>query len=178
MLSIEQIIETAKDSREVKRAIAVKMSQERVKHQNISNYLQVSAAFISKWVMIYEKQGASALLLNYRGKPGYLSEEEKPEVVPFLKRQSYFSVEQLRDYLESQYRVVYKSKQSYYHLLDKGGLNWKKTQKNPKRDEAIVAKTPKSSRNQIQRRSQAIHSGHLRVLIIDECHLCWGDVCG
>ena len=116
MLSIEQIIETAKDSREVKRAIAVKMSQDRVKHQNITHYLQVSAAFISKWVMIYEEQGARALLLNYRGKPGYLSEEDKPEVVSFLKQQSYFSVEQLRDYLASQYRVVYKSKQSYYNF--------------------------------------------------------------
>jgi putative transposase len=141
MLSIEQIIDTSKDSREVKRAIAVKMSQEKVKHQNISNYLQVSASFISKWVMIYEEQGANALLLNYRGKPGYLSEEEKQEVVSFLKQQSYFSVEQLRDYLESQYQVVYKSKQSYYNLLDEGGLSWKKTQK----------KTPKETKLSWQR---------------------------
>lgn len=91
--------------------------------------------------MIDEKCGARALLLNYRGKPGDLSAEEKPEVVSFLKQQSYFSVEQLRDYLESQYRVVSKSKQSYYNLLDEGGLSWKKTPK----------KTPKETKLSWQR---------------------------
>ena len=129
MGSLEEIIEQSRDSREVKRAIAVRMSQERVKHQNIAKYLHVSDSYISKWVMIYEKQGASALLLNYRGKPSYLSVQEKQELLSFLKQQSHFSVEQLRDYLESQYQVVYKSKQSYYDLLDEGGLSWKKTQK-------------------------------------------------
>jgi putative transposase len=159
MESIEQIIESSRDSREVKRAIAVKMSRSGVKHQNIVNYLPVSPSFISKWVMIYEEQGAGALLLNYRGKAGYLSVEEKQQVVLFLRPQSSFSVEQLRDYLESQYRVVYKSKQSYYDLLDEGGLSWKKTEKkNPKRDEAIVVKTQKSIRNKIKRRSQALNA--------------------
>jgi putative transposase len=129
MESIEKIIEESKDSREVKRAIAVKMSPERVKHQNIARYLQVSASYISKWVMIYEKQGANGLLLNYQGKAGYLTAEEKQEVVLYLKPQSYFSVEQLRDYLERKYQVVYKSEQSYYNLLEEGGLSWKKTRR-------------------------------------------------
>ena len=42
MESLEKIIEQSGDSKEVKRAIAVKMSQERVKLQNIAKYLQVS----------------------------------------------------------------------------------------------------------------------------------------
>ena len=70
-----------------------------------------------------------ALLLNYQGKVGYLSDEEKPEVMLFLPQPAYFSVEQLCEHLEEKYQVVYKSKPSYYDLLDAGGLSWKKTQK-------------------------------------------------
>jgi len=52
-----------------------------------------------------------------------------------------FSVEELRDYLENEYQVVYKSKQSYYKLLKEGGYRFQKTEKvNPKRDEALVEK--------------------------------------
>jgi putative transposase len=138
MESLEEIIDQSRDSREVKRAIAVKMSQERVKPQNIAKYLQVSASYISKWVVIYKEQGARGLLLNYRGKPGYLTEEEKPEVVSYLKQQTYFSVEQLRDYLESKYQVIYQSKQSYYNLLEKGGLSWKKTQKKTPKETKVL----------------------------------------
>jgi putative transposase len=125
MLTLEQIIDHSRDSRELKRALAVKMSQKRVKHQDIADFLQVSAAFISKWRMIYEEQGAEALLLHYQGKLGYLSDKDKQEVILFLQQQSHFSVEELRDYLETQYQVVYKSKQSYYNLLAEGGLSGK-----------------------------------------------------
>lgn len=129
MQTLEQIIDNSRDSRELKRALAVKMSQKRIKHQDIAELLQVSSSFISKWCLIYEEQGSLALLLNYQGKVGYLSDDEKQEVILFLQQQSHFSVEQLRDHLESKYQVVYKSKQSYYDLLDKGGLSWKKTKK-------------------------------------------------
>ena len=56
MRTLEQIIEHSRDSRELKRAL-------KVKHQNIVDYLQVSVSFISKWCLIYEEQGAEALLL-------------------------------------------------------------------------------------------------------------------
>ena len=129
MQTLEQIIDHSRDSRELKRALAVKMSRKRMKHQDIANLLQVSPSFISKWCLIYEEQGALALLLNYQGKLGYLSDDEKQEVILFLQQYSHFSVEQLRDHLEEKYQVVYKSKQSYYDLLDAGGLSWKKTKK-------------------------------------------------
>jgi len=129
MQTIEAIINDSKDSRELKRALSVKMSQAKIKHQDIANFLQISPSFISKWCLIYEEQGALALLLNYKGKVGYLSDDEKQEIILFLQQHSYFSVEKLRDYLEEKYQVVYKSKQSYYDLLDQGGLSWKKTKK-------------------------------------------------
>ncbi|NJO18527.1 MAG: transposase [Thioploca sp.] len=129
MQTLEQIIDKSRDARELKRALSVKMSQRRMKYQDIANLLQVSSSFISKWELIYEKEGAGALLLNYQGKPGYLSDEEKQKVILFLQQHSHFSVEQLRDHLEEKYQVVYKSKQSYYDLLDAGGLSWKKPKK-------------------------------------------------
>jgi putative transposase len=67
--------------------------------------------------LIYETEGAKALLLKYKGKKSYLTPEIRKQVVSFLMTKNTFSVEELRDYLENQYQVVYKSKQSYYDLL-------------------------------------------------------------
>jgi putative transposase len=48
-------------------------------------------------------------------------------------------VEELRDYIERQFGIVYQSKQSYYDLLKEAGLSWHQTQAvNPKRDEGQV----------------------------------------
>jgi len=171
MQNLEQIIDYSRDARELKRALAVKMSQRRMKNQDIANLLQVSSSFISKWCLIYEEQGVLALLLNYHGKVGYLSDEEKQEVILFLQQQAHFGVEQLRDHLEEKYQVVYKSRQSYYDLLEAGDLSWKKTQKkNPKADSVLVTKTQKSIKNKIKRRVE-IQSEQVVVLVADDCHL-------
>ena len=49
MPTLEQIIDHSRESRELKRALAVKMSQPRIKHPDIAEFLPVSASFISKW---------------------------------------------------------------------------------------------------------------------------------
>jgi len=143
-----------------------------MKNQDIAKLLQVSPSFISKWCLIYEEQGVLALLLNYQGKVGYLSDEEQHEVILFLQQQIHFSVEQLRDHLEKKYQVVYKSRQSYYDLLEAGDLSWKKTQKkNPQADAVLVAKTQKSIKNKTKRSTLEIQSGQVVVLVADDCHL-------
>jgi len=38
-------------------------------------------------------------------------------------------VEALRDYIEEQYGVVYRSKQSYYELLEAGGMSYHRSEK-------------------------------------------------
>jgi hypothetical protein len=48
MQILEQIINHSRDSRGLKRALAVKMSQKKVKHQNIADFLQISSTFIGK----------------------------------------------------------------------------------------------------------------------------------
>lgn len=100
MPTLEEITNDSKDSRELKRALAVKMSQARIKNQDIANFLQVSPSFISKWCLIYKEQGALALLLHYQGKLGCLSDDKKQEIILFLRQLSHFSVEQWRDHLE------------------------------------------------------------------------------
>ena len=83
--------------------------------------------------MTYEYKGAEGLLLKYKGSKSFLTPSQRNEVIIYLKKLTHFSVEELRDYVESTHGVVYKSKQSYYDLFDEAGISWHKSQKiNPK----------------------------------------------
>jgi putative transposase len=45
-------------------------------------------------------------------------------------------------YVEQEFGVSYKSKQSYYELFARANISWKKTQKiNPKSDDELVKKS-------------------------------------
>ncbi len=179
MLNLEEIIANSKDTREVKRALAVKMLIQGFSVSQVEGVLQVSDSFISKWKLIYEAEGAEALLLKYKGKKSYLDDDSKKKVISFLKKKKTFSVEDLRDYLEDKYQVIYKSKQSYYERLKEGGLSWKRSEKvNPKRNESVVEQKRQEIQNIFSVLSEEIKSGELAVLIADECHLLWGDTTG
>ena len=58
-------------------------------------------------------------------------------------------MEALRDYGEEQYGVVYRSKHSYYELLEAGGMSDHRSEKhNPKRDEGqILARREEIKKN-------------------------------
>ena len=124
---------------EVKRALAVKMILFDFKTEDICALLNVSDSFVSKWKIRFENEGAEALKLNYQGGTGFLTADQRDEIIFHLRMQPHYSVEELRDYIEYHYGVVYQSKQSYYDLLKAGGLSWHETQAaNPNRDEAQV----------------------------------------
>lgn len=130
------------ECRECKRALAVKMDLLNDSSAWIEELLDVSGSFIRKWRNQYERYGIERLYLQYQGSQGYLSPEERSEVITFLKTQEYYRVEALRDYVDEHYAVVFKSKQSYYDLLHEAHISWKKTEKsNPARDEAKVLAT-------------------------------------
>ena len=138
MSSLDTIIDSPA-TLEMKRALAVKMILLDFKTEAICALLNVSDSFVSKWKIIFENEGAGALKVNYKGGTGFLPEEQRDEIIFYLKMQPHYSVEELRDYLERYYGVVYQSKQSYYDLLKAGGLSWHQAQAaNPKRDEAQV----------------------------------------
>ena len=138
MSSLDEMIDLPAN-REVKRALAVKMILLDFKTEDICTLLNVSASFVSKWKIKFENEGAEALKLNYKGGTGFLTADQRDEILFYLRMQPHYSVEALRDYIEYHYGVVYHSKQSYYHLLNEAGLSWHKTQAtNPDRDDAQV----------------------------------------
>ena len=139
MLKLEEIIDSP-EGREIERAIAVKMVLRGFKTKDICGLLEVSDSFVSKWKTIYENEGANGLRLHYQGGTGFLTESQRDELFFHLRGKPHYSVEELRDWIERRYGVVYQSKQSYYDLLKEAGLSWHQTQAiNPKRDEGQVA---------------------------------------
>ena len=139
MKSLDEMIDESKDVREVKRALSVKMVEHGLTPATVSVLLNVSVQYVSKWKVTYEAVGVDGLLLGYQGGSSYLRESERDAVVGWIKSHETLSIEALRDYLEGTYGIVYQSKQSYYDLLDAGGMSYHHSEKrNPKRDEAQV----------------------------------------
>jgi putative transposase len=139
MKSLDEIIDESKDVREVKRALSVKMLENGLTPATVSVLLNVSVQYVRKWKVTYEAEGADGLLLGYQGGSSYLSERQGDAVVGWIKSHETLSIEALRDHLEGAYGIVYQSKQSYYDLLEAGGMSYHHSEKqNPKRDEAQV----------------------------------------
>jgi transposase len=139
MYDIDEIINEATDAREVKRAVSVKMGAQGFSPAQICQVLNVSLQYVSKWKGQYEAGGGVVLRLGHRGSESYLREEERHEILQWIDSHETVSVEAVRDYVEEQYGVVYHSKQSYYDLLEMGGMSYHRSEKkNPKRDEAQV----------------------------------------
>ena len=139
MKTIDNIINAATDPRELKRALSIKMLQAGLLPQMIANLLNVSEQYISKWKGKYQKEGAAGLALGYQGSSSYLTTEQRADVVIWIQAQENITLEAVRDYIEAQFRVIYRSKQSYYDLLQEGGMSYHRTTPaNPKRDEAQI----------------------------------------
>jgi transposase len=138
VLTLEEMID-AKAGREIKRAVAVKMALQGFQTKDICELLEVSDAFVSKWKIIYQNQGAEGLRLHYHGSEGFLTAAQRDEVIVEWRCRTTCEVAELRDWIESRYGVVYKSKQSYYDLLAEVAMSRRKTQpENQKRDEQQV----------------------------------------
>ena len=112
MSSLDDIIDLP-ENLEMKRALAVKMILFDFKTEDSCALLNVSASFVSKWKIRFENEGAEALKLNYQGGKGFLTDDQRDEIIFHLSMQPHYSVEALRDYIEYHYGVVYQSKQSY-----------------------------------------------------------------
>ena len=138
---LNEFIHCNPDARELKRAVAVQMFLKGYKHREIRESLGVSSGFVSKWTDSYKQLGVSGLKLGYAGSVGYLKLEQRQAVLTWLKRKNYWNLAELQGYIETEYQVVFDSKQSYYTLFEQAGISWKKTQKrNPKADPQLVEK--------------------------------------
>jgi putative transposase len=129
-----------RDSREYRRALAVKLALQGYLYEAISDMLDVTPGFVSQAKKAYETAGTAGLTLKYKGSQPFLSASERQAVIAWLKTQQAWSVERLQDYIEATYGIVFQSRQSYYQLLADADITYKQAQRaNPKRDEEQVA---------------------------------------
>ena len=142
--TLESFIKSNPDVRELKRGLAVKMAIEEYPYQKITQLLGVSSFCISDWKKKFKANGIEGIRLGHKGSRKYLTNAQFAEVVKWLSSQECWHLEELVNYLDKQYGVVYKSKQSYYNLFNLANISWKRTQKaNSKSDEELVKKKQK-----------------------------------
>lgn len=176
---LESFIKSGIDARELKRAIAVRMAVEGKFYHEISKILGVSEFFVGHWKKQFQTKGIEGIKLGHKGSKGYLTALQKTEVIEWLKNKEYWNLDELVTYVEREFGVIYKSKQSYYELFERAKISWKKTQKiNPKFDEELVKKKTEEINNILFKNKAGIESGQIIVLFIDECHLLHGDLTG
>jgi putative transposase len=144
MEELNTFIESNPDPRELKRAVAVRMTLEGYKHQEIIKVLQVSSGFISKWKQEFVLNGIEGLKLKYQGSRGYLSQSEKQQVLIWLESKNEWNLNELEYYIAVEFDVTFAAKSSYYDLFHIAGISWKKSQKrNPSKNEEAVAEKKK-----------------------------------
>ena len=114
---LADFIKETKESKEIKRALAVKMILEGKSYQEVKELLKVSHSFISQWKNQALFQGVETLKLQYKGRQGYLKPEEKYQTIQWLREQEHLRLSDLQNYLQEQYDVVFESNQSYYSLF-------------------------------------------------------------
>ena len=138
--ALEEFIGSHPDARELKRALAVKMTLGPYTHSQIEGLLGITSGFISKWKQRYLSGGVEALGLAYRGSQPFLSADQRQHVSAWLSPRGHTSVPEIATYIEQRFHVRFKSGQSYYDLLHNARFSWKKSQAtNPKADPEKVA---------------------------------------
>src|SRR5881296_2433080 len=128
MTSVDEIINESKDVREVKRALSVKMVNQGITPVQISNILNVSVQYVSKWKVKYDIEGLSSLFISYKGRKGYLTQEQKQAVLRWISQHKTLKIEEIIAHIAHQYQVIYQSKQSYYDLLEQGGMSYHRSE--------------------------------------------------
>lgn len=137
---LQEFIDSRPDARELRKALAVKLVYQGYKYEEIQTILDVSVGSITSWKQAYQEYGIVGLRLNHKGRKGYLSEQQREEVLSWLQTKEIWELGELEYKLAFEYDVIYESKRSYYDLFETAGISWKKTTGlNPKADKVVVA---------------------------------------
>jgi transposase len=167
------------DSREIKRALAVKLALQGYVYTAIGNILNVSQGYVSKWKERFINQGIQGLRLGYKGAKTKLSKLQKEETIKWLLCQEYWDISELEIYLISEYDVIFDSKESHYKIYREAKITRQKAEQvNPRKDEEKVKKRNEEINQIMKEQSEEIKSGELVVYAIDECHLMGEDIVG
>ena len=135
MEDLEEFIKTTKDARELKRALAVKLTLKGRPWKAVQQELDVSRSFISKWRSQYKQDGVNSLSVAYHGWDGYLTTEARTEILAWVNAQKVWDIQGLIVEVRRRYNVEYKSLQSYYAVFAEVGISWKKVfPQNPRKD--------------------------------------------
>lgn len=178
-LMLMNFMEQTSDVRELKRAIAVRMRLKNYSREQVTDLLPVGPDYVTKWSRIFNQEGVAGLKMGYQGSSGYLGKDERIAVIDWLNQQKQWSLDSLIQHLKTVYKVVYQSKQSYYHILKQAKLSWKKVQpNNPKKDPEQVANKRAELTSYFTKNRSEILSGARTILFVDECHLLWKNICG
>lgn len=115
--ALDEWIKNNSDSRESKRAIVVKLTLQGWNYNSISTCINVSNGFISKWNKRFNESGLEGLKLSYKGSSGYLSKQQKQDVINWLNQNNNQGLENVKRYLSEKYGINFKSNSSYYNLI-------------------------------------------------------------
>jgi len=139
---LNAFIESNPDPRELKRALAVRMTLRNYPHREIMLILQVCSGLISKWKQEFIFNGVEGLKLAYQGSRGYLNPEKKQQVLAWLKEKNSWNLKELEFYIASEFDVTFAKRSSYYDLFHEAGISWKKSQKKKKSMQMGIQKIP------------------------------------
>ena len=150
------------DSREMKRALAVKLALQGYVYTARENILNVSQGYVSKWKKRFIEQGIQGLRLGYKGAKTKLTSQEKEETIKWLLCQEYWDISELEIYLIEEYNVVFESKESYYGIYREAHITRQKAEKvNPRKDEEKVKQRNEEINQIIEEHREEIESGEL-----------------
>jgi transposase len=149
---LQEFVSNSRDVREWKRGEAVRLRVLGVSYQEIQKRLGVSISFIAKSQKKYTLRGIAGLKLGYQGSKSYLTDEEKSQIIEWLRPRERRNISELERHLIETYDVVFKSPESYYHILRESQLSWQKgnrgnPRKNQEKVEEKIKKSPRCSRN-------------------------------
>ncbi|MEQ8970020.1 MAG: helix-turn-helix domain-containing protein [Coleofasciculus sp. C1-SOL-03] len=115
--ALDEWVKNNSDSRELKRAMVVKLTLQGWTYNSIAEFLNVSNGFISKWNKRFKQSGLEGLKLSYKGSSGYLTKQQKQDVMKWLNQDENQGLETIKRYLRDKYGINFKSNSSYYNLI-------------------------------------------------------------
>ena len=137
---VNAFLNTTKDAREYKRAMAVKLLLLEFEPRDIAELLQVTASFVSKWKKLCFEYGVAVFVIKYHGYQGYLTSEQRQSITERIKTQHIANIDDLIAFIRTTYRIEFKSRQSYYDLFAEAGITWKRAQsQHPDKDLERIA---------------------------------------
>lgn len=93
---LDDLIAERRDSREVRKADAIKLIYQGYLYDEIESILGVSRGSITGWKQAYNRYGVEGLRLNYKGRKSYLSWPEREEVLSWLQSKNCWELGEAR----------------------------------------------------------------------------------